>query len=181
MTEFLQPQPCSAPSPSPSVPTWILPSSSRSSLLPPSLQAPQHLALPLCSRSALFVSTFHSIFQSPLSAILSLFLGCCAEMGTELLVLQCIRALVPAGLWAAWGWGWGCPALKNAPVCPRAPGNCCTGSLLAFSRVFVECLGLSSAENRSAFLWPPARPRAGMEHQLPFILPKMVVGQEPLL
>lgn len=117
---------------------------------PPPLPRPAaapHTSLPcrfpstskLCSKLALFVSSFNSILQSPLSAIPSLFLGWCAQMGTEMSVPQCVRAPVPAGAVGSTGMGIGQP-LKNAPVCPRSPGNTSIGSLLVFTRVFVEYL-----------------------------------------
>lgn len=126
------------PGSSPLLPTSASAPRRSSSHLPP-LQIPQHLSLLLCSKLALFVSSFNSILQSPLSAIPSLFLGWCAQMGTEMWVPQCVRAPVPAGAVGSTGMGIGQP-LKNAPVCPKSSRNTSIGSLLVFTRVFVEYL-----------------------------------------
>lgn len=185
MAESLQP--CSAPSTSPQVPAWILSapphlcclttaphtSLQTAAPLPPALLQmaliPQHLPFHL---SKPFVCN-----SQPFSRLL------CSN-GRRAVGVSASEPVVPAGA-VNRGWGWNWAASEKCPCVPHIPlEKTCTDSLLVFSRVFVECLGLSSKESQSMFLWLLAHPWAAGRPGAPTSLhfpPKWSCGKRALI
>lgn len=131
-------------------------------LTPPSLPAESPAPLPPALLQIALVHQHLSLHlpksfvcnSQPFSRLL------CSDGHRAVGVTVCQSPSVPEGA-VGMGMGLGLASLGKMPLCaPDPPGNTCIGSLLVFTRVFVEYLGVSSRENQSSFLWLLAHPWA---------------------